>query len=650
MTISRFLTTLALAGSLATAAALATTPTADAAFPGVNGRIAFDSFRLGNFEVFSMAPNGSNPVNLTKHPASDSDPVWSPDGTMVAFLSDRDGNGEIYVMNADGSGQTRLTNNPAADFEPTWSPDGSQLAFTSNRDGNLEVYTMHADGSGQTRLTDSPGDDKQAAWSPDGTSIAFTSVRAGNIEVFVMGADGSDPVNVSANPATDWMPNWSPDGARLAFIAGRDGNFEVYSMNADGSEQTRLTNNPASDFEPAWSPDGSRITFTSFAGNFEIFSMAADGTDSTNLTNDFGFDSRPDWQPLGSVAAPSVTIGGGSCGPQSEVGSVDLLLADADTPVDELVVSVTSSNEDVLPIENVAVDGSGEQRTVTVETPRRATGVAVLTISVTDGITDTSANLTVHAGSSRDDTVVGTADADLMLGNAGDDTLLGDAGNDVLCGDRGRDILSGGDGADLFSGGSSKDVATDLDTAEGDASDGTLPSARTSRRRRHLGPYGTLHAHDGADIPKDRSLDVGHRGGRCAGGERRSAGRRSGRRGPVARGSAAPATRQRRLRRGALHDRPHVRPGGQPLHEGDHDDRGRGHREPSRVHPRLPGRPRGPRCHRQPSGRAGSLRAGHPAARERHATHEAGRHAAPVRAAAARRGVHGRRALSRHPG
>lgn len=40
----------------------------------------------------------------------------------IAFESDRDGNYEIYVMNADGTGQTRLTNNVALDAVPAWSP------------------------------------------------------------------------------------------------------------------------------------------------------------------------------------------------------------------------------------------------------------------------------------------------------------------------------------------------------------------------------------------------------------------------------------------------------------------------------------------------------------------------------------------------
>jgi TolB protein len=38
----------------------------------------------------------------------------------IAFESQRDGNEEVYVMNADGSGQTRLTYNDAEDSYPTW--------------------------------------------------------------------------------------------------------------------------------------------------------------------------------------------------------------------------------------------------------------------------------------------------------------------------------------------------------------------------------------------------------------------------------------------------------------------------------------------------------------------------------------------------
>ena len=83
----------------------------------------------------------------------------------IAFQSDRDGNYEIYIMNADGSDQTRLTINPDDDaMFPAWSPDGTRIVFVSSRDGNYEIYVMNADGSDEVRLTDNTDDDMFPAW------------------------------------------------------------------------------------------------------------------------------------------------------------------------------------------------------------------------------------------------------------------------------------------------------------------------------------------------------------------------------------------------------------------------------------------------------------------------------------------------------
>jgi Tol biopolymer transport system component len=69
-----------------------------------------------------MNADGSGQTRLTDDLALDTNPIWSPDGTRIAFQSYRDGNDEIYVMNADGSGQTRLTNSRREDHYPAWWP------------------------------------------------------------------------------------------------------------------------------------------------------------------------------------------------------------------------------------------------------------------------------------------------------------------------------------------------------------------------------------------------------------------------------------------------------------------------------------------------------------------------------------------------
>ncbi len=260
--------------------------------------IVFDSYRDDNWEVYIVNENGSNPLNLTNHPAGDGDPAWSLDGQRIAFDSDRDDNWEIYVMNTDGSGVARLTHDPADDDSPAWSPDGSQIAFKSNRDGNWEIYAINLSDLSATNLTNHPADDRLPAWSPDGQRIAFVSDRTGEWDLWIMNADGSDPVNLTNYPAQDSFPAWSPDGRRIAFHSYRDGNAELYVMNSDGANPMRLTNNPADDWAPSWSSDGLRLAFTSDRdGDNEIYVMNTDGSNMVQVTHNRASDTWPVWSP-----------------------------------------------------------------------------------------------------------------------------------------------------------------------------------------------------------------------------------------------------------------------------------------------------------------------------------------------------------------
>ncbi|MBI3621432.1 MAG: TolB family protein [Nitrospirae bacterium] len=121
--------------------------------------LAFLSNRTGNPEIWiaelpPFTPGLTPPPfalhQLTHDAGVDRDPSWSPDGRFIAFTSDRSGNEDIWVVEApDLSAASaprpepqQLTRHPANDHYPRWSPDGRRLAFTSNRSGREEPWLM----------------------------------------------------------------------------------------------------------------------------------------------------------------------------------------------------------------------------------------------------------------------------------------------------------------------------------------------------------------------------------------------------------------------------------------------------------------------------------------------------------------------------
>ena len=79
----------------------------------------------GKSALHIMDPDGGDQTLITDHDVWERKLVWSPDSRRIAFESTRDGNLEIYVINADGSSLTRLTSNPADDGWPAGCGSGA---------------------------------------------------------------------------------------------------------------------------------------------------------------------------------------------------------------------------------------------------------------------------------------------------------------------------------------------------------------------------------------------------------------------------------------------------------------------------------------------------------------------------------------------
>ena len=77
------------------------------------------------------------------------------------------------------------------------------------------------------------------------------------------------------------------------------------------------------------------------------------------------------------------------------MGPLTFTIADLETPSDSLMVSLTSSNEALLPIGSIEITGSGSERTLSAFTLVGVTGETTITIHVSDGIATVAESFTL---------------------------------------------------------------------------------------------------------------------------------------------------------------------------------------------------------------------------------------------------------------
>jgi hypothetical protein len=284
-------------------------PSANAAFPGTNGKIAFEHYSSStpaDRGIWVMDSDGTNRIQLTTSPLrEDHSPAWSADGRHIAFARDRG----IWVMNADGSGQQQIVPPPpghscpfppCAQFgHPAWSRDGAALAFDEYNQyllsegqpyDTFELHTAKADGTGEAFLVQKGTEPR---WSPDGARIGYTFFAPGAdaVDLSWITPDGSSSRRVTTS-IDSVFGDWSPDAT---LMSGCHETGICYTINPDGTGQTRLPGNVT---PMRWSPDGSKFLWSN---GRNIFTTNTDGTDQVDLTNNppgGPIDILGDWQPI----------------------------------------------------------------------------------------------------------------------------------------------------------------------------------------------------------------------------------------------------------------------------------------------------------------------------------------------------------------
>src|SRR5262245_63911604 len=153
-----------------------TTDTRLLSMPAVSARhIAF----VYAADLWVADRDGKNPRRLTSDIGVESDPAFSPDGSLLAFSAQYDGNTDVFTIPVTGGTPKRLTYHPAVDVVRGFTPDGQSVLFSSPRHvfsiRHQQLFTVPLDGGMPTQLPIPWG--FEAAYSPDGQYIAYCPVR-----------------------------------------------------------------------------------------------------------------------------------------------------------------------------------------------------------------------------------------------------------------------------------------------------------------------------------------------------------------------------------------------------------------------------------------------------------------------------------------
>ena len=89
----------------------------EGAYPGPNGRIVFQrgggiehgGIEYGQANLWIVNADGSGLVWLTRAVGRDGQATWSPDGSRIAFESTRHGDADVFAISPDGSRLQQLT-------------------------------------------------------------------------------------------------------------------------------------------------------------------------------------------------------------------------------------------------------------------------------------------------------------------------------------------------------------------------------------------------------------------------------------------------------------------------------------------------------------------------------------------------------------
>ncbi len=237
-------------------------------------------------DLWLVSREGGEAHLITSGTGTKTDPVFSPDGSMIAFTGDYDGNVDVYVMPSAGGVPKRLTHHPSVDEVVGWSHDGSQVLFHSSRNSYSRfnrLFTVSLDGGLPHELPLPTAE--FGAFSADGKHIAYVPVdntrrlsaigwkryRGGKASrIWVTNLADLSLEQVPRDTSNDGYPMWVAN--KVYFLSDRSGPVSLFVYDAKSKKVEPALPGNGSDIKSASAGPGA-IVYEQF-GSLNLFDPA----------------------------------------------------------------------------------------------------------------------------------------------------------------------------------------------------------------------------------------------------------------------------------------------------------------------------------------------------------------------------------------
>ncbi|HVO81846.1 MAG TPA: protein kinase [Terriglobales bacterium] len=261
----------------------------------------------GQFEIMTAERDGSNPQVVTRLPAdfTYANLRWSPDDRRLAYESGRTFDFDVFCVPSAGGNPQRVTQdgNPQSGF--AWLPDSSGVVFSSARGDTvlylptMNLWKVRLDGAGLQQVTFgetsylSPDLDRQGSIAASRARISF------DIWKFPTGGTPAENVRngiqITHQTGSVQTPSVSPDDREVVYLSDSGGHGNLWILNLGNGQSRQLTfvqDPQVTVGVPVWSPDGTHISYVTrgkTGWNVDQWVVNPDGTNPHKISDGGGW-------------------------------------------------------------------------------------------------------------------------------------------------------------------------------------------------------------------------------------------------------------------------------------------------------------------------------------------------------------------------